>query len=129
MSGRIKKTRAGSPINIRPEDPVHGTAIAGHEDLDPDGIFRNPSSGDDGGIDLTLGVDYDPQVVMVGFEVHGAQSDAVVMVEYFNGSIGRYGNITIAAGGGWLTVDGVLIRKILCSANGTTAVGVRPLFQ
>ena len=35
------------------------------------------------------------------------------MVEYQDGTIGRYDNITIAAGDGWVEVSGIWIKKIL----------------
>lgn len=111
--------------NFNFNQPVRGTARAGYKNTDVQSNFRNPSVSSVGGIDFTLLLDYEPNFPMRGFEVHGAQDETIVMVEFMNGSIGRYDNITITAGAGWVEVTGKWIRKIL---KETTATGVYPVF-
>lgn len=111
-----------------PNEPFQGTAKAGDLQTDTQHLVRDPTASTNGGVDLTTGVDYEPYKWMRGFEVHGVQSQAVIMVQFANGSIGRFDNITITADMGWWTVSGYWIKKILCTSRGTTATGVRPLF-
>jgi hypothetical protein len=128
MSDRVKKIHPIIVGDVNPNQLFLGTPIAGHPKTDPDGIYRNPSGSIVGGLQLDQGKDYEPYYWIRGFRIHGVQTDAVLMVEYPNGSIGRYDNINIASGGGWAQESGILIKKILCSAKGSTATGVVPTF-
>ena len=125
MADTVKAMSPDTQLNFNFNQPIRGTARAGYPNTDVQSNFRNPSVSDIGGIDFALGSDYDPAFPMRGFEVHGTQSETIVMVEFMDGSKGRYDNITIVAGAGWVEVTGKWIRKIL---KETTATGVYPLF-
>jgi hypothetical protein len=114
-------------IDKLPNQPFIGTAKHGNKYSDPDGIFTNPESGTIGGLDLSEKA-YDPEFIFRGFEVHGVQNATVVMVEFADGSIGRYDNITIVEGSGWVEISGKWFNKILSEDDGTTATGIIPLF-
>jgi hypothetical protein len=104
-----------------------GTVIDPAALFDPDSMYVEPTASTIGGLILAKG-DYNPKVQFRGFEVHGAQTLSTVMVMFANHSIGRYDNITIAAGGGCYRLDNLILLMILSTANGTTASGVHPIF-
>jgi hypothetical protein len=108
-----------------PNYPVRGMAKRLNPDTDPLGQITAPTASVIGGLVLG-GRDYTPNIPMCGFEVHGVQSEAVVMVEFDNGSTGRFDNISIESGVGWVSVEGYSIVKIL---KESTATGIYPMFN
>lgn len=118
---------AGYPIPFGAKN-ASGMLIDPANLYDPDEIYVAPTTGAIGGLNLSRGIDYNPFLQFRGFEVHGVQSGSVVMGMFANGSTFRYDNLTIASGAAHIEISGKIMIMIYCSANGTTASGVHPLF-